>query len=105
MSWDSFDAFALSSSADCCADVLLEQALVLVGDLVEELVDLDVGVAAHAALELLVADVEWRQLHPGPPPEAPSWTPERLLLTVSATPLREPSEGVSPTGVPRPRTG
>src|SRR5450756_2055376 len=39
-------------------DVVLEHTLELVGDLVEELVDLHVGVAAHTALELLVADVQ-----------------------------------------------
>src|SRR5665647_153463 len=48
-------------------DVLLEQVLVLVGDLVEVDEFLDVGVAPHAALELLVADVQRCELHAIPP--------------------------------------
>ena len=44
-------------------DVLLEEPLELVGDLVEELVDLLLVVAAQRVAELLVVDVERSELH------------------------------------------
>ncbi len=44
-------------------DVLLEEAFELVGHLVEEDVDLLVGIAAHGTLEFLTPDVERRDFH------------------------------------------
>ena len=44
-------------------DVLVEQPLELVGDVIEELVDFEVLVAAHGAAEFLVPDVQRRKSH------------------------------------------